>query len=114
MNNYVMDRVSVDISTSGTRYYTMSEISLALTPISGDTILQDRESWTELVLLDIGAMETLNRKYELVMDGLRMEEDFVWYYKKSEYDGFTMNQPRQAVFLFKDSAMASFYRLKWL
>lgn len=92
----------------------MKEISLALTPILGTTFLQDHKDWTQIVLLDIGAMETMSRKYELVMDGLRMDEDFIWYYKQSEYDGFTLNQPRQAVFLFRDAAMASFYKLKWL
>ena len=92
----------------------MKEISLALTPISGDTFLQGRESWTEVVLLDIGAMETMNLKYSLVSDGLVMDQDFIWFYKQSEYDGFTMAQPQQAVFLFRDAAMASFYKLKWL
>lgn len=92
----------------------MSAVSLTLTPISGNTFLQGRESWTPVVLLDIGALATMWHKDELIMNGLVMNEDFVWYYKKAEYDGFTMSQPRQGVFLFRSPAMASFYQLKWL
>ena len=92
----------------------MKEISLALTPISDTTFLQEHKDWAQVVLMDIGAVATMSYKYDLVMDGLRMNEDFVWYYKQAEYDGFAMNQPRQAVFAFRDPAVASFYRLKWL
>ena len=81
---------------------------------SDNTFLLGRESWTQVVLLDIGALEAMARKYQLREDGLVIDQDFVWYYKKAEYDGFTMNQPRQAVFAFRDPAVASFYRLKWL
>ena len=114
MNNYVMDRVSVDTSTSGTTYYSTNEISHVPMHTSDNTFLLGRESWAQVVLMDIGAIEAMGHKYELAADGLKINEDFVWYYKKAEYDGFTMNQPRQAVFAFRDAAVASFYRLKWL
>ena len=112
--NYDTDKVSADTSTSETTYYTVNATSIALTPISGNTFLQYHKDWAEVVLVDVSAMETIMRKEELIMNVLVMDEDFVWYFKKSEYDGFTMAQPRQGVFLFRSPAMASFYHLKWL
>jgi len=59
-------------------------------------------------------MEAVAHKQELVEAGLIMGQDFFWEYRGSEYDGFTMNRDRHAVFSFRDAAVASFYRLKWL
>lgn len=111
---YDMGRASANILTSATTCYIMNETSHGPMHISEHTFLQGRESWAQVVLIDVGAIEALGRKYELAADGLVIDQDFVWYYKKAEYDGFTMNQPRQAVFAFRDPALASFYKLKWL
>ena len=58
--------------------------------------------------------DAIIRKQQLVDAGLIQDIDFVWAYRSSEYDGFTMNRDRHAVFAFRDAALASFYRLKWL
>ena len=114
MNNYDTDKVFADILTSEITFYSTNEINHVPMHTSETTFLLGRESWAQVVLMDIGAIEAMGHKYELAADGLKINEDFVWYYKKAEYDGFTMNQPRQAVFAFRDAAVASFYRLKWL
>ena len=79
-----------------------------------ETISRGREGWEFVVLIGCYPMEALERKQQLIIDGLAQDHDFVWAYRSSEYDGFTMNRDRHAVFGFRDPALASFYRLKWL
>ena len=79
-----------------------------------ETISKGREGWEFVVLIGCYPMEALERKQQLIIDGLAQDRDFVWAYRSSEYDGFTMNRDRHAVFAFRDPALASFYRLKWL
>ena len=77
-----------------------------------ETILNGRD-WETVTIEDVDVAVAIERKYDLTGAGLRQDEDFVWGYRQSEYDGFTMNRPRHAVYAFRDPAMASFYRLKW-
>ena len=79
-----------------------------------ETISQGRESWEIIVLSGCYPMEAVTRKQQLIEDGLIIDQDFCWAYRASEYDGFTTHRDRLAVFLFRDPAMASFYRLKWV
>ena len=78
-----------------------------------ETISKGRESWEIIVLAGCYPVEAMTRKNELIDAGLVLDQDFCWAYRASEYDGFTMNRDRHAVFVFRDPAMASFYRLKW-
>ena len=109
-----MDRVSATTLTSGTTYYTMNEIRGGLMPTLEETISRGRESWECVVLAGCYPTEALDHKQQLIEAGLMQDQDFVWAYRASEYDGFTMNRDRHAVFAFRDPAVASFYRLKWL
>ena len=79
-----------------------------------ETISKGREGWEFVVLIGCYPMEAMYLKQQLIDDGLSQDRDFVWAYRSSEYDGFTMNRDRHAVFGFRDPALASFYRLKWL
>ncbi len=79
-----------------------------------ETILHGRESWSVIVLLGCLPMDAVIKKHDLISDGLILDEDFCWAYRSSEYDGFTMNRDRHAVFAFRDPVVAGFYRLKWL
>jgi hypothetical protein len=114
MNNYDMDRVSAGILTSGTTYYTTNAIRGGLMPTLEETILNGHESWECVILPGCYPMEAVAHKQALVDAGLIQGQDFFWEYRGSEYDGFTMNRDRCAVFSFRDAAVASFYRLKWL
>lgn len=78
-----------------------------------ETILNGREGWHTLTVEDVDVVGALNRKHDIVESGLSDGTDFVWGYRQSEYDGFTMHRPRHAVYAFRDPAMASFFRLKW-
>ena len=77
-----------------------------------ETILNGRD-WECVVVEGVDVSEAIQHKYELVDAGLSQDTDFVWAFRNSEYDGFTMNRPRHAVYAFRDPAMASFFRLKW-
>ena len=77
-----------------------------------ETILQGRD-WECVTVEDIDAGEAVDRRYDILETGLQDGKDFVWGFRRSEYDGFTMNRPRHAVYAFRDPAMASFFRLKW-
>jgi hypothetical protein len=109
-----MDKVSASILTSGTTYYTTNAIRGGLMPTLEETISNGRESWEVVVLPGCWPTEAIDHKQQLVEAGLVMGQDFFWEYRASEYDGFTMNRDRHAVFAFRDAAVASFYRLKWL
>lgn len=79
-----------------------------------ETILQGRESWSVVVIPDCSSMQAVELKHSLIQQGLEQDRDFRWGYRSSEYDGFTMNRARHAAFAFRDPAMASFFRLKWM
>jgi hypothetical protein len=79
-----------------------------------ETISRGRENWEFIVLIGYWPTDAMVRKQQLIDAGLVQDQDFVWAYRASEYDGFTMNRDRHAVFAFRDPAVASFYRLKWL
>lgn len=113
-NIYAMDKVSASILTSATTYYTTNEIRGGLMLTLEETISRGRDAWEFVVLPGCYPTEALTYKQQLVDDGLLLDQDFVWAYRASEYDGFTMNRDRHAVFAFRDAAIASFYRLKWL
>ena len=66
-----------------------------------------------IVIVDCTAWQGIEYKYQLVDDGLIIDQDFEWSWVASELDGFTVSQPKHAVFKFQDPVVAGFYRLKW-
>ena len=66
-----------------------------------------------IVIVDCSAWQGIEYKYQLVDDGLVVDQDFEWTWVASEYDGFTKSQLRHAIFKFRDPVVAGFYRLKW-
>jgi hypothetical protein len=69
----------------------------------------------KLVLADRSPDDGIKFKNQLLADGLVMgsAHDFVWYYLAAEYD-HTQQLPRRVVFEFQDSAMVTYYGLKWI
>ena len=109
----VTDKIFVLTSTSRTTSYTTNATKAEQMLTLEETILNGRD-WETVTIEDVDVAVAIERKYDLTGAGLRQDEDFVWGYRQSEYDGFTMNRPRHAVYAFRDPAMASFYRLKWV
>ena len=52
----------------------------------------------------------------LINAGLVMYQDFVWQYHAAVYDktGYDSISPRTVIFDFKDGAIATYWRLKWI
>ena len=69
----------------------------------------------KLVLDNRSPDDGIRLKNQLLADGLIMgsDYDFVWYYLAAEYD-LTQPLPRRVVFEFQDSAMVTYYGLKWI
>lgn len=61
------------------------------------------------------AQEAMNFLDMVKQHGLIIEQDFSWSFVPSKYDGWdddTHTQPF-VEFVFKDSAMATFFQMKW-
>ncbi len=69
-----------------------------------------------VVIEHIHPIEAVERKNQLLKDGLVLERDFVWQYTPATYnnDGYSAVTPRNATFKFTDPALATFYKLKWI
>ena len=107
-----MDRVSATTLKFKTTFSTTNATKAGQMLTLEETILNGRD-WETITIQNINAGEAVDRKYDIVNSGLVDGKDFLWGYRQSEYDGFTMNRPSHAVYAFRDPAMASFYRLKW-
>lgn len=70
----------------------------------------------KVIIKHINATEAVERKNQLLTDGLIIDQDFVWEYSPAAYDndGFTAVTPRQVTFKFATASMATFYKLKWI
>lgn len=70
----------------------------------------------KVILKHINATEAVERKNQLLTDGLVIDKDFVWEYAPATYDndGYTAVTPRQATFKFAEASLATFYKLKWI
>lgn len=69
-----------------------------------------------ITIENITAAEAIALKYELSQAGLTIEQDYTWRYYPVKYNHDWSTQPLErsrVVFTFCDSALASFYRLKW-
>jgi hypothetical protein len=58
--------------------------------------------------------DALDMKYGLLRDGLELDQDFMWEYHRSSWDDMTGVNPSQVTFAFRDPALATYYRLKWV
>jgi len=69
----------------------------------------------EVKLLNISAMTGVDIKYQLMSQGLVMDQDFTWEFHQALYETDS-NQavPQHAIFKFRDAATATYYRLKWI
>lgn len=69
----------------------------------------------EVKILHVSATAAVDYKNQLVADGLTMNRDFVWYYRKPRWDEFTGMgvEPSTVTFEFVDAKLATFYQLKW-
>jgi len=61
-------------------------------------------------------MAAIELKDQLTAAGLIINQDFTWEYYQARYDndGFSPVTPKQAIFSFREPALATFYQLKWL
>lgn len=69
----------------------------------------------KVVIEHIQPIEAVERKNQLLKDGLVLDQDFVWEYKPATYDndGYSAVTPKQATFRFINPSLATFYKLKW-
>lgn len=63
----------------------------------------------------ISASDAIDLKKQLDQSGLVMGQDYVWRFQPVKYstEWNIFPEASQVVFDFRDSAIASFYRLKW-
>lgn len=69
-----------------------------------------------VVFHNITAHQALEYKQRLDADGLVLNQDYTWRYQPVKYNGEWEQLPLEdshVEFKFKDSALASFYTLKW-
>jgi hypothetical protein len=57
--------------------------------------------------------DALSLKSQLEAAGLRINHDFEWAWHPRRWDNMTGNTPGFVEFVFEDSALATFYQLKW-
>ena len=63
---------------------------------------------------DVTPFGAVDLKFQLIRAGLVMEDDFTWKYVPSRWDNFTgETHDKYVEFYFRDSALATFYQLKW-
>lgn len=69
-----------------------------------------------VVIKHITPNDAIDRKNQLLKDGLVIDQDFVWEYQQASYDndGFSAVSPKQVTFKFIDPSLATFYKLKWV
>lgn len=69
----------------------------------------------KVVLEHINPMDAIDRKNQLLKDGLVLDQDFVWAYSPATYDndGYSAVSPKAATFGFASASLATFYKLKW-
>jgi len=60
-------------------------------------------------------MQAVELKNYLVSQGLVMNQDFEWHYRKAYWDDFSGEavRPQHAEFVFRDPVLATFYQLRW-
>jgi hypothetical protein len=69
---------------------------------------------SQVQLFHVNPVEALELKRELLITGLKMEDDFTWRYQQVKHDDFSFqSSPSSVTFNFKDPALATFYNLKW-
>jgi len=62
----------------------------------------------------IGPVEAIELKNQLLKDGLSINQDFEWAWITADYnDAEGWTRQKHAEFRFHDSALATFYQLKW-
>ena len=68
-----------------------------------------------VVIEHLFPIEAVERKNQLLKDGLILNQDFVWEYSPATYDndGYSAVTPRQATIKFVSASLATFYKLKW-
>lgn len=68
-----------------------------------------------VVIEHLFPIEAVDRKNQLLKDGLVLNHDFDWAYSPATYDndGYSAVTPRQATFRFATASLATFYKLKW-
>lgn len=68
-----------------------------------------------VVIYDVDAGNAIVMKNMLIADGLRMDQDFTWYYQQARWDNFSHEpcMPKCVKFNFIKESMATFYSLKW-
>ena len=65
-------------------------------------------------LLHVKVADVLDMKFGLLRDGLVLDQDFMWEYHQSTWDDMTGVDPSRVTFAFRDPALATYYRLKWV
>ena len=58
-------------------------------------------------------LDALSLKSQLEAAGLRINHDFEWAWYPRRWDNMTGNTAGFVEFVFQDSALATFYQLKW-
>jgi hypothetical protein len=69
----------------------------------------------KVVIEHINPIDAIERKNQLIKDGLVLDKDFFWAYSPATYDndGYSAVSPKAATFRFATASLATFYKLKW-
>ena len=61
------------------------------------------------------AQQALDLKEQVVTAGLVINEDFIWEYRPDPYDGWddSLHAHPEVVFIFRDPAQETFFRMKF-
>jgi hypothetical protein len=70
---------------------------------------------TPVKILHVNAVRALELRDQLEDSGLIQNQDFEWEYRQAEYnsDSYEAVVPRHVLFRFRDTALATFWQLKW-
>lgn len=67
-----------------------------------------------ITLRNVTPLDAVDYKFQLLQAGLIMDDDFTWRYVPTQWNNFTGETLNKYVeFHFQDSALATFYQLKW-
>lgn len=67
-----------------------------------------------ITIRNVTPLDAVDLKFQLQRAGLVMNDDFTWRYIPAQWDSFTgITGGRLVEFNFRDSALATFYQLKW-
>lgn len=71
---------------------------------------------SSIILPRATAQQALDYKKQLDADGLVVDQDYRWNFRPVKYNDWSMSptEQSQVEFEFKDDALASFYKLKWV